>query len=30
VEVHHALVDGIDVGDFFERFQDLLARPLLD
>lgn len=28
VEVHHALVDGIDVGDFFERFQDLLARPL--
>jgi chloramphenicol O-acetyltransferase type A len=30
VEVHHALVDGIDVGDFFERFQDLLARPLPD
>jgi chloramphenicol O-acetyltransferase type A len=28
VEVHHALVDGIDVGEFFERFQDLLARPL--
>lgn len=28
VEVHHALVDGIDVGDFFARFQDLLARPL--
>ncbi|HEU0016048.1 MAG TPA: CatA-like O-acetyltransferase [Longimicrobium sp.] len=28
VEVHHALVDGIDVGDFFERFQELLARPL--
>lgn len=28
VEVHHALVDGIDVGDFFERFQDLLTRPL--
>lgn len=30
VEVHHALVDGIDVGEFFERFQDLLARPLPD
>lgn len=28
VEVHHALVDGIDVGDFFARLQDLLARPL--
>lgn len=28
VEVHHALVDGIDVGEFFERFQDHLARPL--
>lgn len=28
VEVHHALVDGIDVGEFFERFQDLLSRPL--
>jgi chloramphenicol O-acetyltransferase type A len=28
VEVHHALVDGIDVGDFFERMEDLLARPL--
>jgi len=28
VEVHHALVDGIDVGDFFERFQNLLAQPL--
>lgn len=27
VEVHHALVDGIDVGEFFERFQDLLTRP---
>ena len=27
VEVHHALVDGIDVGEFFERFQALLARP---
>jgi chloramphenicol O-acetyltransferase type A len=27
VEVHHALVDGIDVGEFFEHFQDLLARP---
>ena len=30
VEVHHALVDGLDVGEFFERFQDLLARPLPD
>jgi chloramphenicol O-acetyltransferase type A len=30
VEVHHALVDGIDVGEFFERFQDLLARPRPD
>jgi chloramphenicol O-acetyltransferase type A len=28
VEVHHALVDGIDVGDFFQHFQDLLSRPL--
>jgi chloramphenicol O-acetyltransferase type A len=28
VEVHHALVDGMDVGDFFERLQDRLARPL--
>lgn len=28
VEVHHALVDGVDVGEFFARFQDLLARPL--
>jgi chloramphenicol O-acetyltransferase type A len=28
VEVHHALVDGIDVGEFFERFQDRLSRPL--
>ena len=27
VEVHHALVDGLDVGEFFERLQDLLARP---
>jgi chloramphenicol O-acetyltransferase type A len=26
VEVHHALVDGIDVGEFFEQFQDRLAR----
>jgi chloramphenicol O-acetyltransferase type A len=30
VEVHHALVDGIDVGEFFERLQDRLARPLPD
>ncbi|HEU4557640.1 MAG TPA: CatA-like O-acetyltransferase [Longimicrobium sp.] len=28
VEVHHALVDGLDVGDFFAGFQDLIARPL--
>ena len=28
VEVHHALVDGLDVGRFFERFQKALARPL--
>lgn len=28
VEVHHALVDGIDVGDFFEHLHDRLARPL--
>lgn len=27
VEVHHALVDGLDVGEFFEQFQYLLARP---
>ncbi len=26
VEVHHALVDGIDVGEFFEQFQDRLAQ----
>jgi chloramphenicol O-acetyltransferase type A len=30
VEVHHALVDGIDVGEFFERIQDLLALPRPD
>jgi chloramphenicol O-acetyltransferase type A len=29
VEVHHALVDGIDVGDFFEQLQDRLAQPPL-
>ena len=28
VEVHHALVDGVDVGDFLERFQQILARPI--
>lgn len=28
VEVHHALVDGIDVAEFLERFRDNLARPL--
>ncbi len=27
VEVHHALVDGIDVGEFLERLQNLLAQP---
>lgn len=27
VEVHHALVDGIDVGEFLERLQDRLAAP---
>ena len=27
VEVHHALLDGIDVGRFFERFQELLDNP---
>ena len=26
VEVHHALVDGLDVARFFERFQAALAR----
>ncbi len=26
VEVHHALVDGIDVGQFFERFGEELER----
>ena len=29
VEVHHALVDGIDVGEFFEHLQDRLARSPL-
>jgi chloramphenicol O-acetyltransferase type A len=28
VEVHHALVDGVDVGEFLERFQEVLAQPL--
>ncbi len=27
VEVHHALMDGIHVGKFFERFQELLRNP---
>mgnify|MGYP001828644498 CR=1 FL=1 len=27
VEVHHALMDGLDVGRFFERFQALLDDP---
>ena len=29
VQVHHALVDGIDVGRFFEGFQQRLDAPLL-
>ena len=28
VEVHHALVDGLDVARFFERLQEALARPM--
>ena len=28
VEVHHALVDGLDVARFLERFQEALARPM--
>jgi chloramphenicol O-acetyltransferase type A len=28
VEVHHALVDGLDVGEFFQTFQQILASPL--
>lgn len=27
VEVHHALVDGLDVGEFFEQLQDRLNQP---
>lgn len=27
VEVHHALMDGVDVGRFYERFQQLLNDP---
>jgi chloramphenicol O-acetyltransferase type A len=27
VEVHHALVDGLDVGEFFARLQSLLEDP---
>jgi chloramphenicol O-acetyltransferase type A len=30
VEVHHALVDGLDVGEFLQRFQQILAAPLGD
>ncbi len=29
VEVHHALVDGIHVGRFYQRFEELAARPAL-
>jgi chloramphenicol O-acetyltransferase type A len=29
VEVHHALVDGLDVGEFFEQLQAQLDRPSL-
>lgn len=28
VEVHHALVDGLDVARFIERFEAALAKPL--
>ena len=27
IEVHHALVDGIHVGRFYERFEELAAQP---
>jgi chloramphenicol O-acetyltransferase type A len=27
VEVHHALVDGIHVGRFYQQFEELAARP---
>jgi chloramphenicol O-acetyltransferase len=27
VEVHHALVDGLDVARFFDRFNSYLDRP---
>ena len=30
VEVHHALVDGLDVARFVERFQSELSAPALD
>jgi chloramphenicol O-acetyltransferase type A len=30
VEVHHALVDGLHVGEFFRRFQEHLDDPPLD
>ncbi len=30
VEVHHALVDGLHVGEFFRCFQDYLDDPPLD
>lgn len=30
VEVHHALVDGLHVGEFFRRFQDYLDDAPLD
>ena len=29
IEVHHALVDGLHVGRFLERFQEMLLRPAL-
>jgi len=29
VEVHHALVDGLHLGRFFERFEEELATPSL-
>lgn len=30
VEVHHAVVDGIDVADFLDRLQSVLSEPLPD
>jgi chloramphenicol O-acetyltransferase type A len=27
IEAHHALMDGLEVGQFLERFQELLREP---